>query len=503
MKTHLPAWGIRFPRPSAESGGLELVDAPLPAVLTVALHQNIGFPAEPLVRTGDTVLRGQPLGEAAATGPSARVHSPSSGFVREIAELPVPGRGAALCVVIETDGNDTPWPGYEPVDDPLHLPTSRLRKAIAEAGIVGLGGAMFPTTLKLNPGLGVSTLILNGVECEPRINCDDALMQHEADRILEGARIMMRILEADNCKIAIKESTSAVRTMRAALTKFADDRFEITTVPALYPMGGEAQLIELLTGIEVPSDGLPWDTGTICHNVGTAAAIATYVRDGKPLIERIVTVSGAGVNRPVNVRARIGTPISTLIDTAGGYTEDAGRLIMGGPMMGIALASDELPLTKACNSIFVAGRSELATPETSKPCIRCGECAVVCPVRLTPQLLLTGRETNNLERLESLGLSQCIECGCCDYVCPSRIPLTQTFRKAKEALWERGFEQRRARRAEQRISARQKRLQNEAVRQQRDLDSQTETLVDTTAQARDALQELLQRTGRDQEDKDS
>jgi electron transport complex protein RnfC len=345
---------------------------------------------------------------------------------------------------------------------------------------------MFPTRIKLNPGLGVTTLILNGAECEPRITCDDALMRSEPDSILLGAQIMLRILEADECLIAVKEHSTACDHLQASIDGLNDDRFRLERVPDLYPAGGEAQLINLLKGIEVPHEGLPWDTGVICQNVATAAALADFFSNAEPLISRIVTVSGRGVRQPVNVRARIGTPLSDLIECAGGYTDEAQRLIMGGPMMGIALPDDALPVTKACNSLFVAGQSELPATAPEMPCIRCGECATACPVNLMPQLLLQSARAQDFARLETLALPDCIECGCCDYVCPSHIPLTQQFRAAKQSRWDIGLEKRRAQLAQQRFAARTARL---------DRDGQTDTVAAIHDVGQDELSELLRRSG--------
>jgi electron transport complex protein RnfC len=489
-----PQWGINFPRPAVAAGGLPLITAPLPDRLVVPLNQNIGFAANALVKAGERVLKGQPIGATAGDGPSARVHAPTSGTVAELSEQAVTGRGVAFCVVIDTDGKDEAWPGYTPHKDPLHLPSIQLRGAVTEAGIVGMGGAMFPTVIKLNPGLGVNKLILNGAECEPRISCDDALMQTSAATILLGAQIMLRILEADECIIAIKAHTPAAEPMTQAIQELNDDRFLLTFVPAIYPAGGEGQLIKLLTGLEVPADGLPWDTGVVCQNVATAAAIATFLTEGEPLISRIVTVSGAGIKQPANIRARIGTPISDLIDCAGGYTDAANRLIMGGPMMGIALPDDALPVTKACNSFYIATDTELAAT-TEMPCIRCGECATACPVQLMPQLLLQTKRINDYSRLELLGLPDCIECGCCDYVCPSHIPLTRVFKNAKQTLWDIGFEKRRAGFAEKRFAEHNERLGQQAEQRGQQLDQQIEALGDSAINSLNPLEELIQRTG--------
>jgi electron transport complex protein RnfC len=497
MNTVNPAWGIRFPGHTKSATGLPLVEAIVPATLIVPLNQSTGFAATALVQPGDVVSKGQPVGSSSGSAPSAPVHAPTSGTVTDVSVRPVTGRRDALCITINADGHDKRWEGYQPHANPLALPTIRLREALTEAGIVGLGGAMFPTRIKLNPGLGVTTLILNGAECEPRITCDDALMRSEPDSILLGAQIMLRILEADECLIAVKEHSTACDHLQKSIDRLNDDRFRLERVPDLYPAGSEAQLINLLKGIEVPHEGLPWDTGVICQNVATAAALADFFSNAEPLISRIVTVSGRGVRQPVNVRARIGTPLSDLIECAGGYTDEAQRLIMGGPMMGIALPDDALPVTKACNSLFVAGQSELPATAPEMPCIRCGECATACPVNLMPQLLLQSARAQDFSRLETLALPDCIECGCCDYVCPSHIPLTQQFRAAKQSRWDIGLEKRRAELAQQRFAARTARLER---------DGKTDNFAPIHEVGQDELGELLRHSGsedmNDMHDKD-
>jgi len=500
-----PGWGITFARPTATAGGLALRTMPVPDTLIVSLHQNIGVPAEALVKTGDQVLRGEPIGTFPVGSLGARVHAPTSGIVTAVAPHPVPGNSAALCVHIRSDGNDRVWPGHTEHDDPLSLPVDQLHAGVSDAGIVGLGGAQFPTSKKLQPGTNIQTLILNGVECEPRINCDDALMRNRATEILLGAQIMLRILAADDCVIALKSDTSmAIEQMRAALQKLGDKRIRLALAPPVYPAGGEAQLVQLLTGQEIPAGGLPKDIGTVCQNVGTAAALARYLTTGEPLISRIVTVTGSGIAAPVNIEARIGTPLHKLVEFAGGYTSAATELVMGGPMMGVGLANDSLPVTKACNCLYVRALRNTRPPPVEMPCIRCTDCATVCPAALTPQLLLQAQRTEDFANLEQLGLSDCIECGCCDYVCPSHIPLTQNFIQAKQVVRDIAFESRRAVKAAARFNARKQRLQDQEEMRKQELDAQIEKIEPVQATAGDgkeALERLLKRVG--ESDRDS
>lgn len=489
-----PRWGIRFAGDAARSPALPLRAAAVPPVLQVPLQQHVGHRTAPLVDVGDRVLKGQPIGAVRDQTLGARVHAPSSGRVRGLETMTVPGRAATPCVVIETDGADTVYPGYGSHDNPLRLATSVLRQAVIEAGIAGLGGAAFPAGVKLNKGSGVETLILNGAECEPCINCDAALLQSDPQLVLLGAQIMLRILEADTCLVAVKQGMDgAAAALGAAIEQLGDDRVRLVTVPPVYPVGGEAQLIELLTGREIPAGGLPWDSGSVCQNVATAAAVARFLTRGEPLISRIVTVTGAGIAQPTNFDARIGTPLAELIAAAGGYVGEECRLIMGGAMMGVPLADDSLPVTKATNCFYIAAPAETATRSPERPCIRCGDCATVCPVNLMPQLLLQTARQNDFAQLEHLGLQSCIECGACDYVCPSRIPLTRGFAANKQELWERARERRQAAQAERRFSAREARLSAAEAARAAALDAQT-------GAPETALAELLKRVDNDSAD---
>ncbi len=496
-----PDWGIRFGHDAQRHPDLILQTARLPDRVRIPLQQHIGAEARPLVKEGDRVLAGQPVGCMDANRLGAHVHASLSGHVTRVGTALVPGRRSGLVVDIQSDGLDERWPGFAPHRQPLRLSTAALRKAVFDGGIVGLGGATFPAGIKLNRGSGVATLILNGAECEPVIRCDDALMCHNTEAMLLGAQIMLRILEADSCIIAIKQDMSlAISRVTSALTQLADDRFQIALVPPVYPIGGEAQLIQLVTGREIPSGGLPWDSGAICQNVATAAAIATLLTKGEPMLSRIVTVTGDGVATPANFVARIGTSIESLINAAGGYSQQSvGKLVMGGPMMGVELASDQLPVTKATNCIYAPGNQELTQKDDAVACIRCGDCAAVCPANLMPQLLLQAQATSDFDRLEQLGLSDCIECGCCDYVCPSRIPLTRQFTHAKQQRWQIALEKRRASKASARITARDARKQREALELERALEQQTHN-VTTAAGARSALEALIERTGADESD---
>jgi electron transport complex protein RnfC len=483
-----PKWGIRFDRPNLKTG-LPLRTLMPAGQYIVPLVQKDGSAAEPLLAPGATVLKGQPLVALPTGGQGAAIHAPTSGRVSAIEQHSVPGTGMQRCIFIEADGADQAWSGITPVRNPLDDSPAMLLDAIAAAGIVGLGGAMFPTATKLDPGSRIHTLVLNGVECEPRINCDDGLIRDRAAEILAGGRIMLHILGAERCIVAVKADTeAAIECLRAAFAELNDARFTLALVPPVYPAGGERQLLQILTGQEIPTGGLPRDIGCICQNVATAAAVQRFISTGEPLISRIVTITGSGVANAINVEARLGTPIRRLIEFAGGYTTDAVQLIMGGPMMGLPIADDSAPLTKATNCIYVHAQQESAAPSAELACIRCGDCATVCPVALAPQLLLNAQRGDDFELLLDLGLADCIECGCCDYVCPSNIELTSRFRRAKHAQREIEFERLRAVTAEERFAARTKRLEREAD----ELRAQSEA-TDGAGNKAEALQRLLER----------
>ncbi len=420
------------PHKSASTAGAIAV-APPPEIAVLPLLQHAGTPASPIVKAGAQVLTGEPVASVEGSI-GAPLHAPMSGKVIAIEDRPIPHPGglSAPCIVIEADGEDRHYAGYAPITDHQELEPAEIRRIVREAGIVGLGGAAFPTSVKLHAGREkpLEALILNGAECEPYITCDDMLMRERAGSIVLGAQIMLHALQAGRCVIAIEhdksEAIAALKTETAS-----DDRFDVVGVTTAYPAGGERQLIQVLTHREVPSGGLPPDIGYLTQNVGTAAAVAERFRDGRPLISRIVTVAGGGVAAPRNFEARLGTSFAALVAEAGGYAGQVARLIMGGPMMGFALATDEVPVVKATNCIWAATPADVRATDDEMPCIRCGECARVCPAVLLPQQLYWYTRAGDFDRVLDYALFDCIECGCCDVVCPSHIPLVGYFRFAK------------------------------------------------------------------------
>jgi electron transport complex protein RnfC len=435
----------------------------LPSKLIVPLQQHIGDSGELLVQEGDRVLKGQPLTRS-KTYVSAPVHAPTSGTVSDIGDYPIPYPSglSTPCVVISVDGEEQ-WTECTPVTDYTQIDPGELRNRVRQAGIVGLGGATFPTAVKLNPGPdhAIDTLIINGVECEPYITCDDMLMRERPLEVIDGTRMIMHILQAKHAMIAIEDNKpEAVEALKKQLQQNDIADIEIVVVPTRYPSGGEKQLIKIVTGKEVPSDGLPSQIGIVMQNVATAASVYGAIARGEPLISRLVTVTGDGVQQPQNFEVLVGTPMAELIDQAGGYKDDADRLIMGGPMMGFTLSTDQLPVTKGCNCLLVKTRQQTAEAVTM-PCIRCGECVKVCPAGLLPQQLYWHASSKNFDLVQDYHLFDCIECGCCAYVCPSNIPLVQYYRFAKTEIWNQEREKQKSDHARIRHEFRQARLEQE------------------------------------------
>ena len=453
--------GLHLDDHKAESNGVPIRDLGLPARLMLPLQQHIGQAAEPVVAVGDRVLKGQVIARA-VDYVSAPIHAPTSGTVVEVAELPIPHPSGLsdTCIVVEPDGEDR-WDDLPPpIANYRETDPADLRERVRWAGIVGLGGAVFPTAVKLNVTghRAIDTLIINAAECEPYITCDDRLMRERADDIVEGVGIIRHIIDARRCLIGIEDNKpEAIEALRAVITAAGAD-VEVVVVPSIYPSGGEKQLIKLLTDIEVPAHGLPASVGVVCQNVATAAAVTAAVLHGRPLIDRVVTVTGQGVETPGNFRVPLGTPVSFVIEQAGGYQADCAQLILGGPMMGFNLHTDQVPVTKATNCLLAAAANEMPAPEPERPCIRCGECARICPAQLLPQQLYWYARAHDFDKIQDFHLFDCIECGCCAYVCPAHIPLVHYYRYAKTEIWAQERERDKSDLARHRHEARQARL---------------------------------------------
>ncbi|MDO9224410.1 MAG: electron transport complex subunit RsxC [Pseudomonadota bacterium] len=417
------------------SNAAPIVTLPLLSRYVVPLRQHIGTATRVLVQAGDTVLRGQMIG-AAEGYVSTAVHAPTSGRVVAVEphEVPHPSGLADLCVVIESDGLDQAVE-FQPLDW-RNLDPSALRNRIRDLGLAGLGGAVFPSFIKLNPeGGGIDTLILNGAECEPWITCDDRLMRERAAEILQGVAVMRHMLGAREVLIGIEDDKpEAIAAMRTAAG--ADTGVEVVAVPTLYPSGGGKQLTYLLTGRETPTGGRSTDVGVQVFNIGTAHALYRAVALGEPMLSRVVTVTGH-VATPGNYEARLGTPVADLLQAAGGALPGSTGKLVGGPMMGFELEDNAAPLTKAVNCIIVKHPDLFPARPAALPCIRCGACARACPADLQPFEMYWFARAKDFGKAQSYDLFDCIECGCCSFVCPSHIPLVDYFRFAKSEIWER------------------------------------------------------------------
>ncbi len=433
--------GIKLPERKSLSNGAELRIAPLPAQLIHPLGQHIGKAAKACVAVGDRVLRNQPiaLGDGLI---SADVHAASSGTVSAIESRPIAHASGLLapCIVIDCDQEDEATEPAPHGNDFLSLSSDELRGRIRSAGIVGMGGAAFPAAVKLNArGRAIDTLILNGAECESYITCDDMLARTQADEIIRSIPIFRHILGVPNLPVIVAledHMQQAIAELRAALEKSGLRRVEIRAVPSIYPEGGEKQLIQTLTGLEVPTGGLPLDIGLVCQNIGTAAAVFRAIVHGEPLTSRIVTVTGEAVQQPGNYEVRLGSKVADIVAAAGGYkVGKPARLIMGGAMMGFALKTDDVPIVKGSNCVLVAAAEEVRPTDSTMPCIRCGECAEVCPASLLPQQLYWHARGDEFDKAKNLNLFDCIECGACAQACPSHIPLVQYYRYAKAEIW--------------------------------------------------------------------
>lgn len=419
----------------------EAIELPIPSHLIIPLQQHIGEPTQPSVHIGDSVFKGQVIGYASHQI-SAHIHAPTSGIITDIKKHPVPHPSGLnqLCIIIKPDGKEQ-WddkPKYDP--DHLHLSVQEMLKRIIDAGITGFGGASFPTHIKLSPmSKSIDTLVINGAECEPYISCDDILMRSRPDAVLNGIKLIMRIIDAKNCLIGIEDNKiKAIEALGRHLNVSNETSIKIIPVPTQYPTGGEKQLIHVLTGITVPVNSIPANAGVICHNVSTAEAVFQAIAWKKPFISRIITIAGNAIHKSMNAIVPFGTPINEIIKFAGGYNQPQDtRLIMGGPMMGFSLNNDQIPVIKSTNCILALSKNKI--PETTLPCIRCGACADVCPMSLLPQQLYWFAKAKDFDKIQNYNLFDCIECGCCAYVCPSKIPLIQYYRFAKTEIW--GLEQ--------------------------------------------------------------
>ena len=404
-------------------------NAPIPPEAVIPLQQHMGAPAECLVEAGDTVREGMLIGKAPGVF-SANVHASIPGKVKEIRDIYLATGMPSKAVVVEFEGEferggngPVPWQDKEPKE---------LLDLIREQGIVGMGGATFPTPIKFTTreGSPVEYFVVNGVECEPFLTADHRLMLEKTEGILEGIEIVRRILSPRSVLIGVEENKpDAIEVLREEIARRSGD-IEVVVLKTRYPQGDEKQLLKALTGREVPSGGLPLDIGAVVSNVGTVYAIYEAVAQGKPLIERIVTVTGPALKNPANFKVRIGTPVGNLLEECGGFASRPGKIVAGGPMMGFALADPGVPVVKGTSGILALSERQ-ARPALQTPCIGCGRCVATCPFGLSPTTLYKWIEHREYQEAMKAGLMDCKECGCCGYVCPAHIPLIQGMKLGK------------------------------------------------------------------------
>lgn len=425
--------GIHPPTTKGLTSGKPIAPAPPPAKVHLLLLQHAGAAVEPLVKAGDRVLLGQKVGDSDERV-CAPVHASVSGKVLEVKPFGHPIGRSVLCVSVENDGLDEPDPGMRPREGWESLPAGELLQLIREAGIVGLGGAGFPTHVKLAPppGKRIERLIVNGVECEPYLTADHRLMLERPEGVLAGVRVMMRILGVRRAQVAVEDNKpDAAEALRKSAQ--GTEGVEVVLVRTKYPQGSEKQLISALTGRAVPMGGLPMDVGVVVQNAATCFAVHEAVALGRPLIRRVLTVTGGNVARPANLEARIGTPFADLLAHCGGLKSPGGKLIMGGPLMGLAVSSDAVPVVKGTSGILALTPEESAMPP-ERDCLRCGRCVDVCPMALAPSFLTDHLERGELDAAEKAALFNCMECGCCTALCPARRPMLQWIRTGKFEL---------------------------------------------------------------------
>jgi electron transport complex protein RnfC len=414
--------GVATPHHKKATEHLAIERAPVPERLVVPMSQHLGAPCEPLVAKSDRVERGQPVGDVEAFI-SAPVHSPVAGTVVEITDTLTPAGTRSRAVVIEPDE------GQE-LERFVAVPEEEDRVArVRAAGVVGMGGAMFPSSVKLKPPreFTLETVIVNGCECEPFLTCDHRTMVELPERVTAGARLVADITGASSVVIGVEDNKpDAVEALRT----HAGSDIDVVALKTKYPQGAEKQLIRAVTGRKVPSGALPMAVGVLVQNVGTAAAIWDAVAAGTPLVERTVAVTGPAVREPKNLRVRVGTPIRHLLEFCGGLGDDAGMVLLGGPMMGLAQHDLEVPVIKGTSGVLCLPRSMVRTAP-SGPCINCGRCVNACPMGLSPTTIRTFIDHGLVAEADHWDALDCIECGCCSYVCPAWIPLVQSIRYAK------------------------------------------------------------------------
>ncbi|WP_163190187.1 electron transport complex subunit RsxC [Citrobacter youngae] len=481
--------GIHPPEMKTQSNGTPLRQVPLAPRFIIPLKQHIGAEGELCVNVGDTVLRGQAL--TRGRGRMLPVHAPTSGTVVAIAPHSTahPSALAELSVIIDADGEDR-WIERDGWANYRARSREELIARIHQFGVAGLGGAGFPTGVKLQGGGDkIETLIINAAECEPYITADDRLMQDCAAQVVEGIRILAHILQPREVLLGIEDNKpQAISMLRAVLADSHD--ISLRVIPTKYPSGGAKQLTQILTGKQVPHGGRSSDIGVLMQNVGTAYAVKRAVIDGEPITERVVTLTGEAVSRPGNVWARLGTPVRHLLNDAGFCPSADQMVIMGGPLMGFTLPWLDVPIVKISNCLLAPSASEMGEPQEEKGCIRCSACADACPADLLPQQLYWFSKGQQHDKATTHNIADCIECGACAWVCPSNIPLVQYFRQEKAEIYAISQEEKRAAEAKARFEARQARLEREKAAR---LERHKSAAVQPAAKDHDAIAAALAR----------
>jgi len=431
MKLKTFKGGIHPPDNKHWTSHKAIEDCPLPDELVVPLSQHIGAPSVACVEVGQHVAKGQEIGSAKGFV-SVPVHASTSGEVVAIENRPHPFGTSLPAVVIKPDGEDS-WSSNLQFTDPGSLTSDELIEKVRQAGVVGMGGAAFPAHVKMSPPpeKPIHTLLFNGVECEPYLTSDHRMMLEESERVLQGVALLQYVYGAERVVIGIEANKpDAIALLEK---QCADAPVEILPLQVKYPQGAEKQLIFAATGREVPSGGLPMDVGVAVHNVSTAAAVTDAVMLGRPLIERVCTVTGPAIKEPKNLRIRIGMPLSHLVEVCGGLVEDPGKIILGGPMMGFTQVGFDVPVIRGSSGLLLLREEDIAnSPEG--PCIRCARCVQACPMNLMPTTIAAYARRDLVEETEEYCAMDCIECGSCSYVCPASIPLVQLIRHGKAAV---------------------------------------------------------------------
>jgi electron transport complex protein RnfC len=425
--------GIHPPhfKKQTEAKAIEL--ATVPSVVVIPLAQHIGAPCDPVVKVGDSVKVGQKIGESQAFV-SSPIHSSVSGTVKKIELRQSPGGAKVKCIVIESDGQLTVDESVKPRGTVDSLSPEELKGIIKECGLTGMGGAGFPTHVKLSPPKEktIDIVIINGAECEPYLTSDHRVMLEMPEKVVQGTLAVMKVLGVEKGVIGIEgNKPDAIKTMKNAVKEYPT--LSVAELQTKYPQGGEKSLIYAVTGKEVPSGGLPMDVGAVVQNISTVAAISNAITTGMPVVERVVTVTGSAVKNPKNLMVKMGTSFNEVVEFCGGYTEDLGKIINGGPMMGIAQYTGEVPVIKGTSGILVLNRKDAERPEESN-CIRCGKCVDHCPCGLQPFKISKNALLGRYEEAEAFNAMDCIECGSCSFVCPAKRPLVDAIRIAKKEI---------------------------------------------------------------------